>query len=126
MKRLLALLPAIVYAGAIAYASHLPALFPLTEPFGWDKLLHALVYAGFGLCLAFALAAYSPGSPFGTIALWTLVIGALYAVMDELHQLFVPYRVADIADWVADTIGISLSLPISRLLFLRWQRWLLA
>ena len=39
-----------------------------------------------------------------------LLIGALYGASDETHQLFVPGRSCDIADWIADCVGISFSL----------------
>ena len=39
-------------------------------------------------------------------AVWAAVAGsALYGVSDETHQLFVPFREADVLDIVADTVG---------------------
>ncbi len=34
------------------------------------------------------------------------VFAALYAIIDELHQLFVPGRWAKVSDWLADVVGI--------------------
>lgn len=34
-----------------------------------------------------------------------VLTASAYAVTDELHQLFVPGRVADPADWGVDTLG---------------------
>jgi VanZ family protein len=36
------------------------------------------------------------------------MIGALYGISDEIHQYFVPGRVMDWTDAVADTCGIAL------------------
>ncbi len=123
MKRLLASLPAAIYAGTIGYLSHLPSLASLAHLPWSDRLGHALLYTGFGITLALALTAHLPNRPFRTVALWTFLLGALYAASDELHQLFVPYRVADLADWIADVLGVLLSVLVSRALFPRWQRW---
>ncbi|MCS7177071.1 MAG: VanZ family protein [Candidatus Kapabacteria bacterium] len=124
MRRLLATTPALLYAGLIAYASHIPGLQPLFTWSWGDKLTHALVYAGFGMTLAFAVTAQHQQPSFASIAVWTLLLGALYAASDELHQLFVPNRVADFRDWLADVVGIGVSLLISRPLFRWWHRWL--
>lgn len=124
MKRLLASLPATVYAGAIAFLSHLPGLtVPAYLPWA-DKLSHTLLYSGFGITLALALTALFLHRTFRVVALWTLLLGALYAASDEFHQLFVPHRVADVADWAADVFGVLLGVLLSRPLFPRWQRWL--
>ncbi len=38
----------------------------------------------------------------------TLVLLSFYALLDELHQLFIPGRSCDVLDWIADFTGISL------------------
>ena len=46
-----------------------------------------------------------------------LVLSALYAATDEIHQLWVPARGGRVTDWLIDMIGISavtLGLWISR------------
>ncbi len=122
MKRLPALLPAVAYALGIVVLSHIPGLRPPGNLSWTDKLVHIILYTGFGLTLVRALSAWIPWDRFGAIALWTVLIGALYAASDELHQLFVPYRVADFLDWVADVVGIGASLLIARLLSRNWSR----
>jgi len=42
---------------------------------------------------------------FTPLVLLATVITSLYGATDELHQSFVPERMADIRDWVADTLG---------------------
>ncbi|MCS6965251.1 MAG: VanZ family protein [Candidatus Kapabacteria bacterium] len=124
MKRYLALFPALLYAATIAFISHIPGLQPPAGVSWADKLIHALLYAGFGLALALALTAQLREGSFRMIALWTLLLGGLYAAADEVHQLFVPHRVADITDWLADVLGLCLSLPMSRFFNQRWRQWL--
>ncbi len=46
------------------------------------------------------------------------VLAALYAISDEMHQLFVPGRWAKVSDWLADCVGI-LAMAI---LLVGWQR----
>ncbi len=43
-------------------------------------------------------------------AIFTGLIVALYAGLDEIHQLFVPGRDCDILDWTADMVGTSLGI----------------
>jgi VanZ family protein len=39
------------------------------------------------------------------MACTAIVLTAAYAATDEIHQIFTPGRVPDVADWLADTIG---------------------
>ena len=36
----------------------------------------------------------------------TIIICLLYAAVDEIHQLFIPSRFAELLDWVADGSGV--------------------
>ena len=40
----------------------------------------------------------------------TLFVSLVYAVLDEIHQLFVPYRDASLKDIFIDALGISASM----------------
>lgn len=44
--------------------------------------------------------------------LYTIIIGVIYAISDEIHQLFVPGRSCDIKDVMIDTLGLLFSLII--------------
>ena len=73
---------------------------------GWDLFLrksaHMLEYAILGALLARAL--------LGTTSWWgwlAWLVGATYAVSDELHQHFVPGRQASIVDVVIDAVGVA-------------------
>ncbi len=77
----------------------------------WDKLLHAVGYAGLGVL---ALRAFHGGfdrprlRPTSYAALTVI----LWAISDEFHQSFVPGRDASGWDVLADTVGFALSVVL--------------
>jgi len=87
---------------AIFYVSSLsdPAI-----PTGSDKPLHWLAYFGLAVLVVRAVAGGLPGR----IDAWTAAIAILmtagYAVTDEVHQMFVPGRSAEMLDLLADVAG---------------------
>jgi VanZ family protein len=103
MKRVLLWAAVAGYASLIFYLSSLENPLPELTPRVSDKVLHALEYAGLALLLAAALLA--SGLRAGRAALVAVLAASLYAATDELHQSFVPGRVCDLGDWVADTLG---------------------
>ena len=95
--------PPILYAAIIFYLSSLPNPLPLLTAHVWDKWLHIVEYGGFSLLLCRALRG-------NRLRLWpsiilALIIASVYGATDEWHQFFVPGRVSDVFDWLADTIG---------------------
>ena len=48
-------------------------------------------------------------SPARPPLLGTVLLSALYAVTDEVHQLSTPGRQASLADWLADLVGILIA-----------------
>jgi VanZ family protein len=50
-------------------------------------------------------------------ALVALVVTSAFGASDEWHQSFVPGRMADFGDWVADTLGALLAVG----LYARWK-----
>ena len=98
--RLAAWLPAIAWAGVIFHLSSQPAV-PAPEIPGIDKALHFAAYAVLAWLLAFA--AHRSRLPLAV----AVVLGLLYGVTDEIHQMYVPGRSADLLDWVADAAGIA-------------------
>ena len=88
--------------GAIFYVSSLsdPPL-----PSGTDKPLHGLAYLGLALVVVRAVVGGLPGQ----IDMWgattAILITVGYAVTDEVHQMFVPGRSAEVYDLLADAGG---------------------
>jgi VanZ family protein len=89
-------LPVVFYAALIFFFSSRPGTsFP--EFIGrWDKALHALEYAGFAILLSRA-----------TRRPWlAILVAVVFAVSDEWHQTFVPFRSGnDLGDIMADVGG---------------------
>ena len=61
------------------------------------------IYGVLALLYLWALAGTQRG--WLVMACTAIVLTAAYAATDEIHQIFTPGRVPDVADWLADTIG---------------------
>ena len=113
-------LPVVVQMGLIFYFSSQPAGSPALERFPTPPGFgHLVGYALLGFLLYRAL--------YGSLLGWnliaarnTFIIGVLYAVSDELHQLFVPGRHASVTDVGIDAAGILLALLVIRIY--NWRR----
>ena len=68
-----------------------------------DRILHVVEYAGLAVLLVRAFRRES--APWGTAIVTAIVLTSLYGASDEYHQAFVPGRVSDVRDWIADSIG---------------------
>ena len=98
------------------------ALFTLGEkpyagslfPAPWDKLAHISVYGTIAILVWIGTGgrAFAEGRAHraGAVALFVLAIGLL----DELHQVGIPGRSADVADLVADAVGICVAFYLLR------------
>ena len=84
-----------------------------------DKFLHFLV---FGI-LAVLMARSFKKSKIKIINkyyhVWAIVLTALYGIIDEYHQYFVPGRFSTVGDWLADVLGAIVFITI----FYYWERW---
>jgi len=97
-------LPVVFWAAVIFAFSSVPDLG--TGLGGWDlvlrKLAHAGEYAVLGALLVRATG--RAGTAFG--------LGLLYAVSDEVHQLFVPGRHGSPIDVAIDAAGVALGIVL--------------
>jgi VanZ family protein len=104
LRRLSAVL-AIVWMSVIFLLSGTPHLTPPLSGPGFDKVYHAAAY---GLLAVLFLAAMQPDAQTGyrlrQACLAVLLAGA-YGLTDEWHQSFVPTRMPDVWDVVADITG---------------------
>ncbi len=100
-------LPLFLYAAAIFTVSSVPQAPPLPSVEGADKALHFAAYAGLGVLFARAYRARWPGLSGWGLGNLSLLSAALYGLLDEIHQAFVPGRSADPADWLADSLGAA-------------------
>ena len=100
--------PVVAYMAGIFYLSA-QSNPPVPGPIP-DWVLHGVEYCGLGI-VVFRAVAGGLGAPLTASSVTTtLLITLTYAISDEVHQMFVPYRTADIRDVLADAAGASLAL----------------
>ncbi len=82
-------------------------IYPLYFAYRYpDKFAHVILYMGFGLLLNPTLSSSKNGVLSEYAVPFSLLIGTLYGVTDEFHQVFVPYRSASSMDLFADFMGL--------------------
>jgi len=81
-----------------------------------DKILHLIAFFIYGISIQITIInieslqkKIKKNYKF-KIKLIVLIFGISFAASDEIHQYFTPGRSADILDWIADVLGIILSL----------------
>ena len=98
-------LPVALYCALIFFQSGRPVTAVLPAFPGMDKLLHFSAYALLGILFARAFKAQLPAAtPLRRMTLAGLAT-TLYGASDEFHQSFVPMRMADPMDFLADATG---------------------
>lgn len=71
-----------------------------------DKIEHFIAYTILAILLNLTLHFQKKSLQLAIkSSLITFLIITIYAGIDEIHQIFIPGRYADIFDWLADTIG---------------------
>jgi len=110
LRRALLWGPVVAYMAVIFYLSAqsdppVPGGIP-------DWVLHGVEYFGFAGLVFRAVASGLPAAVDRARVVTTMSIVTAYAISDELHQLFVPYRTADIRDIRSDVAGASVALLV--------------
>ena len=95
----------VLYMAAIFYVS---ALSDPPVPAGTDKSLHGLTYLGLVIVVIRAVVGGLPRRIDMRVAIIAFLITVAYAATDEVHQMFVPGRTADVFDLLADAGGAIL------------------
>ena len=75
-----------------------------------DWLLHGLEYCGFAMLVFRAVSGGLPAVVTGARVTATMAIVTTYAISDEVHQMFVQNRTADVRDVRSDLIGAAIAL----------------
>jgi hypothetical protein len=90
--------------------------------FAKDKANH---FVAFGvltlLCVRAFRFEYANSSNRRTVAM-SVVASSLVGALLEFWQAYLPYRTAELMDWVADTVGALLA-GLAGYLWLRWHAW---
>lgn len=98
--------PLIVYLALLFTLSSIPTL-PAPD-YGIelsDKVNHFLAYGLLGMLGYRSVKRLAGDRTTGARIVAALLFCALYGVIDELHQMLVPGRSAEVADWIADLLG---------------------
>jgi len=106
LKRfLLYWLPLILYCLLIYIQSAYPSPEQIPSfPFV-DKVLHFAAYGIMGILFYRAYQTLRIKDNIQMLMLLSVVSASLYGISDEIHQSFVPFREAAVADAIADIIG---------------------
>ncbi len=116
--RLLASIPAAIVMVAIFCASSLHGDEAVLPDFVMsDKLAHFCIYSLLGITLSMRsrwMQALSEKAPVFE-AKWLWLLGWLFGLSDEFHQIFVPGRQAGMDDWIADALGVLFGWYMMRL-----------
>ena len=87
-----------------------------------DKALHFAAYGLMGILFYRAYQTLRIKNNIQLLMLLSVVSASLYGISDEIHQSFVPFREAEVADVVADIIGAFSGVYLYRLLAVPRER----
>jgi VanZ family protein len=114
-------LPVVVYALFIFLMSH--SSYDLEAPPGFDlSLFHPMIYASLGFLLAMASDFCCALANRWLVFTLVLATGAIYGVLDEFHQSFIPGRFPSLMDFLLDVLGSMLG--IGAFLVGQWRSWI--
>jgi len=110
-------IPVIIYSFVIFYLSHQEKIEYLNFDFAWeDKVKHFVAYFIYGLLLILPFA-----KKYNVLEkkhfLIILSIGISFGISDEIHQYFIPGRYCEFLDFVADGLGVLVSILIYKKYF---------
>lgn len=116
-RNVLYYIPWVLFSLAIIYVSHQEKIEFVNGTFYLkDKIFHLIAYFFYGITIQFALISEENYKRISFI--WKIIlIGSLFGLSDEIHQYFIKGRSAEFLDWLADTLGVTLSLLFKNLIF---------
>jgi len=98
-------LPLILYCLLIFIQSANPSPEQIPSIPFVDKVLHFTAYGIMGILFYRAYQTLRIKDNIQLLMLLSVVSASLYGISDEIHQSFVPFREAEVADVIADIIG---------------------
>jgi len=106
--------PVVAYGALVFYLSSLSGVADLS--LGPDYLSHTAEYVGLTLLIIRALneGLFRP-IPWG-VHFSALGLSVLYAISDEIHQIWIPRRTASLKDVLSDTLGGVLAMGLAELI----------
>ncbi len=115
-KKTLVYFPLAVYWLILLILTSLPSVKFVEELKISDKVEHLLAYFGLGVLFSLALH-FQRKFPklVDKYYAWSVLIISVYAMLDEIHQLFIPNRQGEVLDWLADFIGALIAAMVVKL-----------
>jgi VanZ family protein len=106
-------MPAVAYAAAIFLGGSIRISAAPSVEHG-DKIVHALAFGGMQVLAFRALYYERPGM--GRLAQlgWGVAAAGTVGGLLEIFQAFIPYRSADVLDWIADLVGAVVAAVVLR------------
>lgn len=87
-----------------------------------DKLKHFIAYLILSILLTLSLWLQEKFLRFKReFVKFSFFITIIYATFDEIHQIFIPGRDAELFDWLANLLGIILGIYIAKLLINKYD-----
>lgn len=120
-KKLLIYAPLIIHWVSIFVLTSLPD--DEMPHFGiYDKFKHFAAYLVLSIFLSLSLRVQSKfGKAKEQFIKYTFIIIIAYSTFDELHQLFIPGRDAEVLDWLANLLGILLGIFIVKRIIAKYE-----
>ena len=107
-KKLFVFTPLIIYWIILFIATSLPVQSVPAIAIS-DKINHFLAYFILSVLLNLALIFQRKSIFFfNNAAAAAVIIASVYGALDEIHQIFIPGRFAEVLDWLSDTAGAVL------------------
>ena len=107
-KKIFVFTPLIIYWIILFIATSLPVQSVPAIAIS-DKINHFLAYFILSVLLNLALIFQRKSIFFfNNAAAAAVIIASVYGALDEIHQIFIPGRFAEVLDWLADTAGAVL------------------
>ena len=95
----------VAYAAGIFYISMIPVGSEVLFPYS-DKIFHFVIYAGFAILVVWSLRVTSL-RPWPHVPMLAAAVAIAYGAVNELHQLYIPQRSAELLDLVANALGAT-------------------
>ena len=109
-------LPLILYCLFIYIQSDHPSPQQIPSIPFVDKVLHFVAYGIMGILFYRAYQTLRIKNNIQMLMLLSMASASLYGISDEIHQSFVPFREAEVADVIADIIGAVTGVLLYQLL----------
>lgn len=108
----------VVLSAIVYWLSGIPNLVSPYLGFDFsDKIVHACVFFIYGISAQLVVLSWMPDKTVLFRVIVAASLSVLFAASDEAHQLMVPGRTGALDDFIADTIGIALSLLFASVLW---------